>query len=141
MPRPNEVSRRPHGRPAPGFTLLEVVVALLVFGLLFGILAQIIRTGLHQSASAETTMMASLLARSQLARVGVELPLQPGEIEGEADGMHWRTAIRLAEPLTEETEIGAYRVDVTVAWGESEAQQVTLTTLKLGPLPDTGLSP
>ena len=135
MSRPNEVSRRARGRAAPGFTLLEVLVALLVFGLLFGVLAQIMRTGLRQSASAETTVMASLLARSQLARVGVELPLAPGEVEGEADGMHWRTAIRLAEPLSGESDIGAYTVDVTVAWGAGEAQQLTLTTLKLGPPP------
>jgi prepilin-type N-terminal cleavage/methylation domain-containing protein len=133
MSRPSEAVRRASGRTAPGFTLLEVLVALLVFGLMFGILAQIMRTGLRQSAAAEDTAIASLLARSQLARVGVELPLEPGLVEGEVDGMRWRTAIRLAEPLSEETGIGAYRVDVTIAWGESEARQLTLTTLKLGP--------
>lgn len=141
MSRSSEPPRPALGRAASGFTLLEVLVALLVFGLMFGILAQIMRTGLRQSASAETTTIASLLARSQLARVGVELPLEPGLVEGEVDGMRWRTAIGLAEPLTEETEIGTYRVDVTIAWGESDAQQLTLTTLKLGPPPGAGPAP
>jgi general secretion pathway protein I len=125
----------------PGFTLLEVLVALLVFGLMFGILAQIIRTGLRQTAAAEETAFASLLARSQLARVGVELPLEPGEVEGEVDGMRWRTAIRLAEPPSQETAIGSYRIDVTIAWGEGDNQQLTITTLKLGPPPGAGPPP
>jgi general secretion pathway protein I len=135
MSWPSELLRRAFGRAARGFTLLEVLVALLVFGLVFGILAQIIRTGVRQSASAEAVATASLLARSQLARVGVELPLELGEVEGQVDGMSWRTTIRLSEPLTEETDIGTYRIDVTVAWGAGDAQQLTLTTLKLGPPP------
>lgn len=141
MSRPADPARK-HAR-ARGFTLLEVLVALICFAMVFGILAQIMRTGLRQSASAEGATMASLLARSQLARVGVELPLEIGEVEGEIDGMRWRTTIRLADmgppdadALVEETDISAYRVDVTVAWGDTEnGQDLTLTTLKLGPTP------
>src|SRR5262245_2599542 len=128
MPWLSELSRRPSG-PAPGFTLLEVLVALLCFALMFGILAQIMRTGLRQSAAAETAALATMLARSQLARVGVELPLEPGEVEGEVDGIRWRTAIQLAEPLGAASEIGTYLVDVTIVWGEAETEQLTLTTL------------
>ena len=35
---------------ADGFTLLEILVALVIFALAFGVLAQIIQTGLRQSA-------------------------------------------------------------------------------------------
>lgn len=136
MSWPNELSRPAARRRAPGFTLLEVLVALIVFALVFGILAQILRTGLRQSATAETSATATLLARSQLARVGTELPIEAGEIEGEADGMRWRTAIELVRSATEETELAAYRVRVTVAWGDDQApQEVTLTTLRIGPAP------
>lgn len=139
MSRPSETSGDRFGSAERGFTLLEVLVALLCFALVFGILAQIIRTGLRQSASAETTIIASLLASSQLARVGVELPLEVGEFEGKVDDLRWRTAIQLAEPVTEEADISLYRIDVTVAWGEPEQdREVTLTTLKLGPPPDAG---
>jgi general secretion pathway protein I len=142
MPRSSEPSRRAFSRAlSPGFTLLEVLVALLCFALMFGILAEIMRTGLRQSAAADATALASLLARSQLARVGVELPLEIGEVEGEVDGMRWRTAIQLAEPLTGETDIGSYRVDVTIAWGASDDQQLTLTTLRLGPQPGAAPPP
>jgi len=132
----NELSRAPARLGERGFTLLEVLVALIVFALLFGILAQILRTGLRQSASAETTATASLLARSQLARVGAELPLEVGEAHGETDGMRWRTAIELVESATEDTELAAYQVQVTVAWGDDQApQEVTLTTLRIGRAP------
>ena len=63
--RPNE--RRPR---AAGFTLLEVLVALIIFALTFGVLAQIMQTGLRQSTTATASSTATLLARSQLARVG-----------------------------------------------------------------------
>jgi prepilin-type N-terminal cleavage/methylation domain-containing protein len=136
-PASRRARRRGRGR---GFTLLEVLVALLCFALVFGILAQIMRTGLRQSAAAEEAALAGLLARSQLARVGVELPLAPGEVEGEAEGMRWRVATRLAEPLAEESDIATWRIDVTIAWGEA-GQELTLTTLRLGPPPAAGPGP
>jgi general secretion pathway protein I len=129
--RPNE--RRPR---AAGFTLLEVLVALIIFALTFGVLAQIMQTGLRQSTTATASSTATLLARSQLARVGVELPLEAGESAGEtADGLRWRTLVELAEPPTEEQSFVPYLVEVTVAWGSGPAEQVTLTTLRLGPPP------
>jgi len=136
MSRPSDLG--PARRPAlpAGFTLLEVLVALVCFAMVFGILAQIMRTGLRQSAAAESTIMASLVARSQLARVGAELPLAPGESQGEVDGMRWQTTIRLTEGGNGDVEIGTYRIDVTVAWGPPEEDHaLTLTSLKIGPLP------
>jgi general secretion pathway protein I len=119
----------------PGFTLLEVLIALVIFALAFGVLAQIFQTGLRQSATAEVTTAATLLARSQLARVGVELPLEAGELDGETeDGLRWQTVIQEAEPPTEEG-LASYLVEVTVAWGEGPAEQLTLTTLRIGSLP------
>jgi general secretion pathway protein I len=121
---------------AAGFTLLEVLVALVIFALVFGVLAQIFQTGLRQSTTATAASTATLLARSQLARVGVELPLVAGETEGEtADGMRWRTVIQLSEPPSEQQSFAPYLVEVTVAWGDRPAEQVTLTTLRLGALP------
>ena len=132
MPRPKVGGRPPRGH---GFTLLEVLVALLVFGLVFGVLAQIFQTGFRQSSTAEAVATATLLARSQMARVGADLPLEIGETEEEADGgFRVRTAIRPASFEQTELDLIPLLVQVTVAWGPIERErQVALTTLRLGP--------
>ena len=125
---------------ARGFTLLEVIVALLCFSMVFGILVQILRTGLDRTTSAENAAIASLLAQSQLARVGIEWPLGLGSVEGEADGMRWRTTMQLADAASQDTDLASYRVEVTVAWGEQDrGGEVTLSTLRLGPTPNPGV--
>ena len=123
---------RDHPR-SRGFTLLEILVALVVFALAFGVLAQIMQTGLRQSTVARSRAGASMLARSELARVGIEVPLQVGAIEGESeDGLRWQTEIELVEEPGEEQSLALYEVQVTVAWGESPAEQLVLTTLRTG---------
>ena len=72
MPRRHERGR------TDGFTLLEILVALVIFALAFGVLAQIIQTGLRQSTGARSITAATLLAQSELARVGIEVPLRGG---------------------------------------------------------------
>jgi general secretion pathway protein I len=120
-----------------GFTLLEVLVALLIFGLAFGVLAQIFQTGFRQSATAEQMTTATLLARSQLARIGVDLPLEIGEIEEDAGGgFRIRTRVEPAELEVAADEFVPLLVEVTVAWGSlADEAQVALTTLRLGPVP------
>lgn len=119
-----------------GFTLLEVLVALIVLALLLGAFAQIMQTGLRQSRTVEARTTATMLAQSRLAAVGIELPLAVGEAWGETeDGLAWRTAIELVEPPTESQPLAAYAVQVTVAWSPAPGDQVTLTTLRIGPPP------
>ena len=130
--------RRHHERRSNnGFTLLEVLVALVIFALAFGVLAQIMQTGLRQSAVARSLAAATLLARSELTRVGVEVPLQVGRAEGETeDGMGWHTDIELVEGPSEHQSLAIYQIQVTVAWGPSPAEQLTLTTLRVGIHPE-----
>jgi general secretion pathway protein I len=131
MPR-----RREHASRS-GFTLLEILVALVIFALAFGVLAQIMQTGLRQTAGAQTRAGATLLARSELARVGIEVPLQVGRAEGEtADGMRWQTDIEVAEQPDEDQSLALYEVQVTVAWGASPAERLILTTLRTGLAPE-----
>jgi general secretion pathway protein I len=125
--------RREHASSS-GFTLLEILVALVIFALAFGVLAQIMQTGLRQSAGAQSLAGATLLARSELARVGIEMPLQVGRAEGETeDGMRWQTEIEVVEGPDEDQSLALYQVQVTVAWGASPAEQLSLTTLRTGP--------
>ncbi len=125
-----------------GFTLIEVVVALVIFGLAFAVLARIVQTGILQSGRAEAMTTATLLARSQLARIGADVPIAPGELDGDAgDGFRWRIVIRPA--ALEDDQAGAadqpqrpailpYQVAVTIAWGGGgPAETLTLTSLRL----------
>jgi prepilin-type N-terminal cleavage/methylation domain-containing protein len=133
-----ERARRPQG-----FTLIEVVVALVIFGLAFAVVARIIQTDVLQSGRAEKLNTATLLARSQLARIGADVPVAAGELDGDAgDGFRWRIVIRPAQ-LDDEPgdqaggsdrppEVLPYQVEVTVAWDAGEpAEAVTLTSLRL----------
>ena len=128
---------RPHHERGSnnGFTLLEILVALVIFALAFGVLAQIMQTGLRQSAVARSLAAATLVARSELARVGVEVPLQAADGETE-DGMRWHTDVELIEAPNEHQSLGTYQVQVTVTWGPSPADQLTLTTLRVAAPPE-----
>ncbi|HSA82841.1 MAG TPA: type II secretion system protein [Geminicoccaceae bacterium] len=129
------------GERGRGFTLVEVVVALVIFGLTFAVLARIVQTGALQSARAETMTTATLLARSQLARIGVDVPVAAGELEGDAGGgFRWRIVMRPAElegdrdDPAEEQVVLPHQVEVTIAWGEGAREQaLTLTSLRLAP--------
>jgi general secretion pathway protein I len=132
-----EVGRAPRGQD-PGFTLLEILVALLIFSVAFGVLAQIFQSGLRQSTTAEQTAAATMLARSQLARIGIDLPLELGELEEDAgDGFRLRTTIGPAGlEIAEEAELMALLVQVMVAWGPpDDEREVALTTVRLAPVP------
>jgi general secretion pathway protein I len=120
-----------------GFTLLEVLVALLIFGLAFGVLAQIFQTGFRQSSAAEEMSAATLLARSQLARIGIDVPLEIGETEDDVgDGFRVRTTIAPAGLATSDEDFVAVLVEVAVVWGPPpDERQVALTTLRLAAVP------
>ena len=110
--------RRRERESARGFTLLEILVALVIFAIAFAVVAQIMHTALRQSTVARSLTGATLLARSELARVGVEVPVE--------------TEIELLEGPDEEQSLALFEVQVTVAWGPSPAEQLMLTTLRTG---------
>jgi hypothetical protein len=46
--------------------------------------------------------------------------------------LHWQTEIELLVEASEDQSLALYQVQVTVAWGESPAEQMVLTTLRTG---------
>jgi general secretion pathway protein I len=127
------------GRPSRGFTLIEVLVALTVLSLALAIIFAGVSQNLRSRRAALHYQQAMLLAESKLASIGLETPLQEGELAGAfSDQFRWRT---LVTPYHEEgrTEqdtapVRPLVVTVTVLWGSAgDERSVSLSTLRLAP--------
>jgi prepilin-type N-terminal cleavage/methylation domain-containing protein len=123
-----------------GFTLLEVLVAVAVLGLLYTALAGVAIQGLRAEGESHRRLEASLLADSLLAELEVVLeegaPPRPGREEDERDGFTIVTEVSAYElPLELEAPEGLRkgspslfggrtqesmirRIDISVSWTE-----------------------
>ncbi len=128
-------SDRPfRGSRPPGFTLLEVLVALAILGVAFGALLQAFAGGLRRVSVLEDHATAVMQARSELDQLAAELPLDEGQYSGRfADGMVWTARLRRYElgrsGSNATLAVIPYEITVTVSWGEHRA--FTLTSLRL----------
>lgn len=119
-----------------GFTLLEVLVALIIFSIAFGAIASIFQTSLRQSRTAEALLEATAVAERQIARYGTDLPLELGATTGfSSEGLSWNAKIDLAGPLRENTDLALYRITVDVGSENGEERYLTLQTLRIGKAP------
>jgi general secretion pathway protein I len=128
-----------------GFTLIEILVALVILTVALGALLQLFSTGMRSASSAEARTIAVLLAQSRLAALGVETPLEPGESDGAWDERYrWTATIDAYEDeatIADEDAAGLvpFRVSVTVSWDEPpRGGSVTLTSLRLAPAGEAG---
>ena len=132
-------------RRGAGFTLIEVVVALVILTVALGALMQLFQTGMRSGGIAEDRVLATLLAKSRLAAVGIDTPLEPGEVSGEIDDRYrWSALIEpyLDDQMTDSGDdprtalLVPYQVTVTIFWGpeddDNPARSVSLTSLRLG---------
>lgn len=104
-----------------GFTLIEVLVALVVTALLLAVLLDGVETTVHLKKSNLERVEATRLSRSILAGMaGSQQPLAPGE--GEEAGLHWiiherplitdpRGFYQLVEIRIDVTDKDAHRVE------------------------------
>ena len=124
-----------------GFTLLEVLLAFVIFALSFSIILEILAGSMRSTTRARTYSEAALLAQSLVDMVGIEIPLEEGSLGGEAPGgYNWELYISPYEPQHEEdrnielAEIAGtalFWVDLEVEWGnENRPQQVHFSTVR-----------
>ncbi|MHB1303873.1 MAG: prepilin-type N-terminal cleavage/methylation domain-containing protein [Acidiphilium sp.] len=79
--------------PTEGFTLLEVLVALVILGLALGMVSGVISDSLARAERVATDEHAVVLADSLLAGLGRDMPLRPGVRGGRKDGLVWRLSV------------------------------------------------
>lgn len=129
----------PGPTPTSGFTLMETIVAFVVFTAIFIALERATALGWRGIRLARMDQSALTLARTKLATFGLNTSIpEETTIEGEENGLTWQlTAEKYKAP--EATSLPPrfvlYWVTVTVSWRDrpmAPPRTIELTTLKSG---------
>jgi prepilin-type N-terminal cleavage/methylation domain-containing protein len=123
-----------HHRIQQGFTLIEVVIALALLGLVLAALSQGLRGALIGNNKAGTLQTALSLAESRLAVLGTTAKLEPGTQSGTSGGLTWTASVEpYGEPQGAPDLPPLFRLRVKVTSPARMAgRDVTLETLRLG---------
>ena len=119
----------PNRKNSGGFTLLELLLAFVVFALSFATVLEILSGSMRNTVRARHYTEAALTAQSVMGQVGLEIPLEAGLISnGEAGDYRWQLEIfeyggdggeMNSVELAELTGIQLLQVDLLINWGEA----------------------
>jgi prepilin-type N-terminal cleavage/methylation domain-containing protein len=129
-----------------GFTLLEVVIALIIAGMAAVALFEAVGSGMHATQTAALYDQAIVRAKSRLAAVTHGTRLAPGDHRGDdGGGFQWRVRVAplasaslrsagLAGPRAATAyPVVLYDVTVWIGWNDgSTERQVRLETEQVG---------
>jgi len=124
-------------RNARGFTLLEVMVAFVIFALSFATVLEIMAGSMRSVGRAADDTEVALFAQSLMDLVGTEIPIEEGEYGGTGmDRYEWEMGITFydagGEPeegtmstqeLADLSGIELYRVDLYIDWNTGRRQR------------------
>lgn len=112
-------------RQQGGFTLLEVLVAFIVFVLIFGSVLQALGMAMRNTRRSAEVSEAALWAQSKLDAIGTIEELDEGSNRGEFNKQfRWQLDIRKQEVAradglsADAFPVELYRVDLAVSWGD-----------------------
>jgi general secretion pathway protein I len=138
------MTRRRHSfspTPSRGFTLLELLLAFVVFALSFATVLEILSGSMRNTVRAREYTEAALTAQSVMDQVGLEIPLQADiAVNGETGDYYWEIELYdyvdtgenpHSVELAELTGIQLLQVDLRVSWGDPPREQSSrFTTVK-----------
>lgn len=116
-----------------GFTLLELLLAFVVFALSFATVLEILSGSMRNTVRARQYTEAALTAQAVMDQVGLEIPLQQGiKSSGESGDYTWEIEILPYQhsgdgfhrpELAELTGIELLQIDLLVSWGAPPREQ------------------
>jgi general secretion pathway protein I len=120
-------------RHSRGFTLLEVMLAFVVFALSFATVLEILAGSMRSVRRANDDTQVALFAQSIMDLVGTEIPLEEGQFSGTGmDRFDWQLDVYLyqsseedghTDMLAEMSGIELYAVELDVAWDSGRRQR------------------
>lgn len=119
---------------ARGFSLLEVISAILLLAVAFAALLQVAGASMHLADRSGQISKADMWAQAKLDALGVTERVAVGESDGDF-GKDYRWHLRIRPWQDDNPPQGSpltlYRVDLDVRWGSSRRPQVLhYTTLR-----------
>jgi hypothetical protein len=116
-----------------GSSFVESIVAAAIVAMALGATFRVVADGAARDRAAEARRTALLIAQSEMAAVGADIPLVPGDATGQFGDMAWRVEISPYGENEDKNAVGALlRVAVSVRPRDGGPNLVTLQSLRLG---------
>jgi general secretion pathway protein I len=133
--------RSPSRSTDRGFTLLEVLLAFVVFAVSFAVVLQILSGSMRSTVRAREYSEAALMAQSIMDMVGMEIPLEPANLAGgEPDNYRWSLVIQPYESVGVDDRTlevagvmgtSVYWIGLDLEWGAGRLQRsVQFSTIR-----------
>ncbi len=125
-------------RAQRGFSLLEVIAAILLLAIAFTALMRVTGGSIGLTNNAADYTRAALWAHSLLDTVDAEGPLKPGRSEGRFDQQYrWRLTVTPwtpvdVDPQQQLSSLVLTKLDLDVLWGQGRSERTAhFSTLRL----------
>lgn len=122
-------------RRSRGFTLLEVLLAFVIFAMSFAVVLQILSGSIRNTMRSKQYTEIALIAQSVMDTVGLDVPLEAGtDASGESGEYNWHLQVYEYVPTEDETgvdtmmiaeitDIELLQVELLLTWGEARDER------------------